>query len=598
MLYLHCGWPRTGTTTLQTILDERRELLAAAGVEYPARWQSFWGARDRAHNGIFRRLRVDRRFPAEFARFLEARTSPGVLVSAEALTELLPWAEDRDALMRLLAAAREVMPVTCVWTLRRFDLFRCSLYLVLTSLGHPVPSPTEFLDDVPPRALFERMLEVEASVDASAYVKYESGGEHNAELLRAFGLPAETVAELELELASAPRLNPSIGHKQAVALLNLEAISRRAGVAVEKRALRSAFEEGFQFDGDFACAVVDDCTKRDLRERALEDAGALGFAPYLEFFGAEEREPRMPVPAAPVPVPLVPDVVDDEDLARLRDRLRAQVPARWSDASRWRGDGLHREVFFFPSSGTELYGSLYAAAEPSRPFGVVACGSWGVEADRSDPLVRSVAIGMAKLGGAGLVFHYPGYGDSYGDPSAVEPIDFCEAARDAVAEATRRRPEFTWILAGFMLGASVACLAQGTAGLDTLLLVQPALRPSAYFARFAEGTGPLAIGSGRIPSGAQRKSAMEVGSTPGFAYGYPVPANAARCDAEVVTALEAFDGRAVVIRHAKPEDLDPAAERFEQIVVPGAWRFGAQNHPRLAEASVEWLDRSTRETEP
>ena len=252
---------------------------------------------------------------------------------------------------------------------------------------------------------------------------------------------------------------------------------------------------------------------------------------------------------------------------------------------------MRREVFFFRSRGVELYGSLYAAAEISRPFGVVACNSWGVEADRCDPLQRSVALTMARLGGAGLVFHYPGYGDSFGDLTDLDLTDLSEAASDAVAEASRRCPDLTWILAGFMLGAAVACLAQRPAAVDTLLLVQPTLRPGSYFQWLASRTRPLAPGS-------SPKEMMEVGTAPGMAYGYPIPRRivdrAGEADAVVGTAATAFAGSGAIVRHAKPQETDPAPQRFERVEAPGTWRFGSQNNPRLAKAASRWLDRRTQ----
>lgn len=258
----------------------------------------------------------------------------------------------------------------------------------------------------------------------------------------------------------------------------------------------------------------------------------------------------------------------------------------WSENGTWTGDGLRREVFFFPSGGIELYGSLFAAAEPSRPVGVVACASWGTEADRTDPLVRAVALETARLGGAGMVFHYPGYGDSYGDLADVSLADLERAALGAVAEASRRQPGLDWILAGVAFGASVAALAQRQAGVERLLFVEPELRPGEYFDRLAATRRPLAPG----PSA---RALMEVGDTPGMAYGYPIPGRilerGREGDAAVGAALAAFEGSGVVIRHAQPERPDLAPADFERVDVPGKWRFGGQDHPRLAGAAATWL---------
>ena len=271
---------------------------------------------------------------------------------------------------------------------------------------------------------------------------------------------------------------------------------------------------------------------------------------------------------------------------------RRSVAARWSEASTWVGDDLRREVFFFQSAGVDLYGSLFAATEPTRPYGVVTCQSWGTDADRSDPLVRSVALEMAKLGGAGMVFHYPGFGDSYGDLAVLSLADLGEAARDATAAASRRCPGLTWIFAGFMFGASVACLARSPTGALPLLLVQPELKPGAYFRWLASTSEPLAPGP-------NPRQMMEVGDTPGMAYGYPIPRrileHADEADRTVASALAGSSGGGAAINYAESGDPGPLPARFERIEVPGTWRFGLQNHPRLATAAAEWLDRRTRD---
>lgn len=266
--------------------------------------------------------------------------------------------------------------------------------------------------------------------------------------------------------------------------------------------------------------------------------------------------------------------------------------SRWSDASVWTGDGLRREVFFFPSGGELLYGSLFASAEPSRPFGVVVCNSWGVEADRCDPLQRAIALAMARLGGAGMVFHCPGYGDSHGDLAGVGLADLAEAAADAVAEASRRCPGLTWILAGIALGASVAVLARRRAGSSQLLLIQPEFCPGTYFRR-------LAGGRRRLASGPASLGMRKAGADSGMAYGYPVPRRIAgspeAADRTVACAVADFAGDATVVRHAKPAPAGPTLDRFPLVSVPGAWRFGSRNNPRLAVAAIEWLDLRTRD---
>jgi alpha-beta hydrolase superfamily lysophospholipase len=266
----------------------------------------------------------------------------------------------------------------------------------------------------------------------------------------------------------------------------------------------------------------------------------------------------------------------------------------WADWGTWEGGGLRREVFFFRSGGLELYGSLVVAAEPTRSSAVAVCNSWGVEADRCDPLLRSVAMDFARGGGAGLVFHYPGYGDSYGDLATVALDDLAQAAGDAVEEAARRHPGADWTIAGLALGASVACLAEQQLATGHLLLLQPALCPGTYFRRLSRRRDPLVVGDG---SG----EGMAAGATPSVAYGYPIPeriaTDPAASDASVASALAAFEGEGVVISQPSWTDevegwVEPIPSRFERIEAPGRWRFGSRSNPQLARAASEWLDRS------
>ena len=258
--------------------------------------------------------------------------------------------------------------------------------------------------------------------------------------------------------------------------------------------------------------------------------------------------------------------------------------SHWEDAGTWTGDGIRREVFFFDSGGTQLYGSLYSALEPSRSVGVLACSSWGVEADRSDPLVRSVALAAARGGGAAMVFHYPGYGDSYGDLASVAMSDLIDAVVHAHEEASRRRPHIEWLLAGYMFGAGVACMAQARVDSSGLLLVQPALRPGGYLKWLADHG---------------RRKPLRFAISEGMAYGYPLPSailrRAAEIDAAAEEAIAALDVEATVIRHVRPAEQDALPEDFDLVEVEGNWRFGATLHPELVEGAAVWMDRRARE---
>lgn len=318
MLYLHCGWPKTGTKSLQAALHAERGALAAVGVAYPDRWRRrlLPEADDGSHNGFTEALEGFEGSPAALDPLLDLLTEHAggdVLISSE-LIALWALPRERDAVAdRVLAMVRERMPVTCVWALRRFDDFFCSLYLQLVSTGLRLPVPERVIERAQPRRLFAAMRQMEASADAATHVEYRTDGGHQAELLRAFGLPAAMRATLEAIVAGGPRRNPAFTHKQAVALINAESLSARCGIGLDRPLLRRLFTAGFEFDDDRPCELLSGTSRRRLREDALECASAAGVDSYVRFFSHEDGGPDDGVPS------LAPSLLGDEDLRRLAE---------------------------------------------------------------------------------------------------------------------------------------------------------------------------------------------------------------------------------------------------------------------------------------
>ncbi|MFL5515973.1 MAG: hypothetical protein ACJ8DJ_07445, partial [Gemmatimonadales bacterium] len=242
---------------------------------------------------------------------------------------------------------------------------------------------------------------------------------------------------------------------------------------------------------------------------------------------------------------------------------------------------VRREVFLFESGGEQLFASLYASARPSRPAGVVVCPSWGIEANRMFGLVHGLVHRAAELGGAGLVFHYPGYGDSTGRLASVTMEDLAAAAIDATADASRREPGLEWGFAGVRLGAAVAALARRTARVRQLLLVQPALDPASYFEEVLAKRRRATLGR----DGATR-----------FAFGYPVPEALLRVGPSITSSvsseLGSLDGEnGLVVHYRTPAASWPGLERFDRITVAGRWRFGLKDYPALAGGALAALEK-------
>lgn len=323
MLYLHCGWPRTSTTSLQTALGRHREQLAASGIVYSQRWVSGPGP---THHGIAVLIARSRKDPTafnEFKAFLDDCADQDVLFSVEALTFWLQSKPQQDLLLNFLASVQEVVPTRCVWTLRRFDEEACSLYLLWLASGRD--------DLVPPSRFFERFRDVGTIFDGLrrveravggdvAYVRYDASGGHNAELLCAFDMPTELRRSIRRDLDENPRANVSLTHKQAAALINREALSRASGVELDAVEMRKAFRsKEFEFARDGRCELVDAGVRRALHARALTAARRQRFLPYGEFFGDSEVFGSRSVAMGP-------EVLEAADLERLVARF-GRAPA-------------------------------------------------------------------------------------------------------------------------------------------------------------------------------------------------------------------------------------------------------------------------------
>jgi hypothetical protein len=321
VIHLHCGWPKTGTTSLQAAIAKHRGQLASAGVIYPDKWGRNG---DDTHNEIADLLNggqgqdaASEEIKAVFAGF------PGedMLLSGESLTTLLLADKTCEVLLQFLHGVRELAPVTCIWTLRRFDDMIHSLYVQAAAAAMVASQPAvEFMEGLDWQdRIFANMRRVEEAVDGRAiYVRYDPAGRHNAELLNVFGLRGDLADSIGSELGESTRLNTSRSHKQLVTAVNVDWLSAGSGVALSRRALLEAFDRGeLSFEDDQACELVGREVRRDLHERAVEAARECGFTPYLRFFEAEE------LGEFPSPMRLDPDVLNDEDLSRLRSHARS-----------------------------------------------------------------------------------------------------------------------------------------------------------------------------------------------------------------------------------------------------------------------------------
>jgi alpha/beta superfamily hydrolase len=253
------------------------------------------------------------------------------------------------------------------------------------------------------------------------------------------------------------------------------------------------------------------------------------------------------------------------------------VTRNWVASREWTGTAVRREVGTFRSDHDDLYGSLYLPSASVRsPAGIVICGSWGVEGDRTQGMLRRLALGSAERGVAAMMFDYPGRGDSPGSASDITLAQLTRAAVAAAAHAARHH-DAKWTFLGLRLGAIIAVRAaeNGAPAGDgpDVLLVEPALDPAAFFDELMSAGRRASLGRVREP---QR------------IFGYPIPA-AIRAEPAVLDV--AVDG--ALVRYAA-ETAAAGAGSLELIERPGGWHFTHSEHPQLETAVLDWLARDGR----
>jgi hypothetical protein len=177
--------------------------------------------------------------------------------------------------------------------------------------------------------------------------------------------------------------------------------------------------------------------------------------------------------------------------------------------------------------------------------------------------------------------HWPGFEDSEGDPEHVTFDRLIAACRDATG-AVRDADGEPWSLAGIRFGATVATLAAGAldAPAPALVLAEPVLDPAAYFDDI-ERVG--------------RQARLGASGILGWAFAHPLPEaiRGPESGVSITSALRAFPGRAVVVRHQQPKR--PAPEGIAVRTVPGSWQRGPfEEHRPLMVTARRWLGHAAR----
>ncbi|HET8863124.1 MAG TPA: hypothetical protein VFM94_07730 [Solirubrobacterales bacterium] len=310
---------------MQTALVIHQDQLAQAGLIYPEEWRSQDPVGYSTHHGLAEVIQADGDSPPvrHFQKYLATHQDKSVLFSSEFLSD---WIADAkcDSVLRTLALAQSLVPVACIWTMRRLDESINSLLLRRALLGSGLAAPG--WEDVRQlsasfAAALEGMRRIEDLIERPVvYLRYSPEGSHNSEILREVQLPPRVRRSIESALGRGPRLNAQLTHKEAAALQHHRVISERSGFPVSPFELQRAFFLGeFEFDDDEPYELMDDGIRRALHEEALAAARKAGADEYVRFFENDRIH-------ACAPTTLHPGALSDADLERLVDYLRPRRP--------------------------------------------------------------------------------------------------------------------------------------------------------------------------------------------------------------------------------------------------------------------------------
>jgi hypothetical protein len=235
-LYIHCGLPKTGTTSIQKFLASSRNELRANGYDYP----NIAVNDDRtAHHNLAREILHDEQFDPEkgtstdFFNYLEGQERcPKVILSSEGLTHCLlrdPVALF-DFVRQMIARNDEVF---IIFTFRKFWKISESSFLYDLRSGKAgeirtnparVPKTTKWL-----KKLAAGLTELRELVGADRFMACDtekSGGDSVAAFCKLLGIAQQRQPD------GGPRFNKRVGLKKAALLYKTKQLSSDSSEAL------------------------------------------------------------------------------------------------------------------------------------------------------------------------------------------------------------------------------------------------------------------------------------------------------------------------------------------------------------------------------
>lgn len=314
VLYLHIGLPRTGTTSLQTVLARSAPELERAAYLYPEDWRDHEGI---AHHNLGIAVLEGKSGRETSRRFLEyvlLNRQQHIVVSTESLSNGL----DRSRfpmLQAFLAACTALVSTTVVVMLRRMDDAVASMYLHELKWGDKTDS------DMDQYALFRltwitevfeglRRLRETSCVTSIAVIPYVDGSDSVVRVLAAMGM-----SDSGISTAQPAKLGRRLGLKAHAALRYLDDWEAELGHPVRSDIVGLLESGEFTFRDDaYEYDVLGYRTRKYLHGHALQAAKEHGIDPYVDAF-AHARIPHSERQT------IARTLISPGDLADLREEL-------------------------------------------------------------------------------------------------------------------------------------------------------------------------------------------------------------------------------------------------------------------------------------
>jgi hypothetical protein len=339
-LYIHCGLPKTGTTSIQRFFSSERKKLRALGIEYPEIGLNDSGI---AHHSVAEQLNRRAEFNGDaeavggILNYLRAPDrQPTVVLSSEGFATCLYNKRTQGRFIGFLRSARKLNDhVSIVFRIRPFSQYFDSWYIQRLKRGSVSVDVHQYIHESRRwvRNFFRSLKAVKDTFGRDCIIIIdtdEGGGDAVAALLARIG-----VADM-MPVTNVPRHNERLGLKKAALIYQLQLLANAAGqdAEAELAPLRTAIVRSKDFPEDiyrYRVIPIAEANRIQLTARNCT-------MPFLKEFVAYATEPEPEIYEA---VSLADTVLSTEDSEFLGELFPAEFQSgRLLDA--WR-KGLRHE---------------------------------------------------------------------------------------------------------------------------------------------------------------------------------------------------------------------------------------------------------------